>query len=361
MIRKLVNFLFGQYLIFQWKIVSVARLVHRGGAAQAICIDGEILRTFLEGKIKRKFGWRSQKTEAVLSVIWSDIASESWDNLLYSLETGEDLEQIYADFLNSSLILGIEDDISTGKGIKLRDYYYSFRFIGQIFKYAQEVGLVEKLFFHQPAVGRLRADLNALLLNFGERFDLNSFVTFRGYALADERIPTDLADAAYFTDFIDAILAIQSQPCDSLKFCELGGGSGLLATEFLSRNKQATFVFSDLVPFLMWQFTLFRDRCDYLPAECVDSWYGPLDVLINQDSFPEIPSTVLSAYVEKFRGLGVRHVFSYNQRSLIRDQTDHVGILVGAGFDLVYSTSSRVREGYYLEYFRRSNDVQGAG
>ena len=356
MIGKFFLYLRGQLLLVAWIVkTSISCLKNRTPGCK-IHLDESLIKEFVDRVLKKKFGWSPALTAQVVSPIWSDIASQQWMDVLKALEGRGSLAAIYSNFLNTPMVIGIEDNLSTGEVIKPKDLYYTFRFVVQLLNYAKSRGYITQNFFHQPSTALLPSELDALLDKFAVRVDRAGFDAFRAFSINGSRIPTDLADCKYFADFIDAVLAIKGIRRNAVSFCELGGGSGLFASEFFSRDENAQYIFADLVPFLVWQSVLFEDKCDYLPAECVENWSGRVDVLINQDSFPEIPVDILRNYINAFISMGVKHVFSYNQGSQLRGQSDHVRVLLDAGFELLLCHGSVVRKGYRLEYYR----MQGA-
>ena len=352
LLRKFFYYFAGECFRFGWLIKTAYSFAGSGDYGKVLDKPNEQYTDFFENYLKGEFQWGPDQTTAILSPIWKDIAGREWIQLFESFQSGKGLGEIYNNFLNSNLVAGIEDDISTDGRTTIKDLYYAYRFSRQILSYGEEIGLVTPNFFHQPSTHLMKKELNGLLGNFSKKFELDKFNCFRAFVGDNTRYPTDLPDVAYFNDFIESVLGIQESEIDLLRFCELGGGGALFATEFLRRHRTNNYIFADLVPFLAWQFALLGDRCKFLPAECYDLWNLEVDVLINQDSFPEMPGDILFEYIVKLKSLGCSHIFSYNQHSRLREQSDYCSILQSLNFELVQSLSSSVRKGYRLEYFR---------
>ena len=353
---KFLYFIRIEFLTNYWLTKQVIASLDGASAGIGATPNTQNIPNFVQEDLVGKFSWEPQKTLSVLSPIWSDIAQAQWVDLLNDFSNSEKLIERYSNFVNSPLIAGIDDNVSMTRSLHPAHVYYCFRFFSQMRDYARERNLLPLNFFHQPEKQQLLHQLSELPKKLGSELSVEQHAHFRGLELDDVRFPTDVFDAAYFAKFVVSMISIGKLNKAKRSFAELGGGSGLLAVELLKNLNDHQYTVIDLVPFLTWQYNIIGDRCVYMPAECVEQWSGEFTTLINQDSFPEIPENVLEVYIQKLLDLGVEEVISYNQRSLYKNQTDHVNVLLRNGFELLYSQSSAVRKGYFLEYYRLNRE-----
>ena len=74
-------------------------------------------------------------------------------------------------------------------------------------------------------------------------------------------------------------------------------------------------------------------------------------MLINQDSFPEIPEQGLRNYFSLIRNGKIKYVYSYNHENYSRGHCDFRSILIENGMKSAFRTCSDLRKNYFIEIF----------
>lgn len=113
-------------------------------------------------------------------------------------------------------------------------------------------------------------------------------------------------------------------------------------------------VYIDLAQYLLRQYLVNdSDSSDsFLYAESFDpqSFKG-VDMLINQDSFPEIPEKSLMNYFSIISDSKVKYIISYNQETDVSGHSDFRSLIMEYGMLSAFRFCSVLRPGYVIELF----------
>ena len=170
----------------------------------------------------------------------------------------------------------------------------------------------------------------------------------------------ELMDYIYFFDTISKLLSENS----ITKTCFLGEGSGLLSSLVYSNCNITSSTHIDLSHFLLKQYldNHNNDNINYYYAEDFkeDTMYNA-DILINQDSFPEISDKSVDRYIKNAKLNKVPYILSYNhdfygEKSQNTQQykdlnSDYRTIILNHGYTSIYTTDTIMRPGYLIELF----------
>ena len=74
-------------------------------------------------------------------------------------------------------------------------------------------------------------------------------------------------------------------------------------------------------------------------------------VLINQDSFPEIPVNDLKVYFSYLKNGAIKTVYSYNQKPKDNSHSDFVKLLCDYNARCTFSYASIMRKKYFIEKY----------
>tara|TARA_B100000787_G_scaffold165270_1_gene148965 strand:- start:13771 stop:14739 length:969 start_codon:yes stop_codon:yes gene_type:complete len=161
----------------------------------------------------------------------------------------------------------------------------------------------------------------------------------------------ELIDHAYFFELCRYL------PIPKERLLFIGDGSGILSNIFLNNTnvKEATFI--DLPHFLLRQHIVNNGLTSvskkYLTPDQVDGLtnINQRRVLINQDSFPEIPEQYLEIYFDLITSGYITDVLSYNKKDSSFGHADFRSILLSKGIKCLLSVESVMRPGYFIEWY----------
>ena len=141
------------------------------------------------------------------------------------------------------------------------------------------------------------------------------------------------------------------QACDKNKpILFIGDGSGFLSNLILNTIQVERAVFIDLPQFLIRQFIVnqeFKNSCRFFIPNQVHEIPSDNYVVINQDSFPEIPITDLHKYTSDGLVTKGAQLFSYNQKPIDNLHTDWYKLLVDSGWSRSGYFKSKLRREFY--------------
>ena len=175
-----------------------------------------------------------------------------------------------------------------------------------------------------------------------------------GWWYGDIFIHFELADYVYFLDIIKQIF----KQLNITKTCFLGDGSGLLSTLVYSNCNIKSSHHIDLSHFLVKQYlnNYNNDNISYHYAEDFneDTQYNA-EILINQDSFPEMSDKSVNRYIKNAKLNNVSYILSYNKEVTFEGGNTHSNfksIILNYGYSSVYKTNTIMRECYIIELFK---------
>ncbi|MDC1470203.1 hypothetical protein N8474_00145 [Gammaproteobacteria bacterium] len=148
-------------------------------------------------------------------------------------------------------------------------------------------------------------------------------------------------------------------PFDNILF--IGEGSGILSNIFLNRKNIKSAVFIDLPHFLIRQHIT-----NYASKNTVQSYITPNQledlvhdnqrrVLVNQDSFPEIPEEYLNRYFDLIDTGYITDIFSYNKKDSSEGHSNFREILLKRNIKCKLSVESVMRKDYFIEWYSTTN------
>ena len=263
------------------------------------------------------------------------------------------LKELYDNYHDSSLAIGADDSSLLRNPIfRLRA---AFRHHHQLYNFMIHKNILPLPNKFQPNLGIKSKLINAklevknILKQLPTNIDIKQFYRFR---ISDFEIPIDFLDHLYFYEVIQSFIGKKNQD-----FIEIGSGTGTLSL-MLSEIGKHNLNMIDLAPFLINQNLLIGNDHDYLPSEYIEN-LNPKNIkfAVNQDSFPEISSNELLKLIKFINDCEVKYIFSYNQTSNYRNQSDYRSMLVSSGFKEIISYISPMREGYKIKIFERTSPL----
>ena len=134
----------------------------------------------------------------------------------------------------------------------------------------------------------------------------------------------------------------------------IGDGSGFLSNLILNSIEVKKCIFLDLPQFLIRQRIVnndFRKKSKFLtPCQIKDENLNNF-LIINQDSFPEIPINDLKVYFSYLKNHRVKIIYSYNQKPKDKFHSDFVQLLNSFDAKCISSYESIIRKNYYIEKY----------
>lgn len=170
----------------------------------------------------------------------------------------------------------------------------------------------------------------------------------------DIEIPLEICDHLYFLLTIFEDLKIAASQDKSFLF--IGDGSGLLSNLILNLFSVKKAIFLDLPQFLIRQYIVnneFIEKLEFYTPSNFDSLKTDEYIIINQDSFPEIPKEDLDKYTNAKLIKNKSKIYSYNQKPIDDQHSKWNDILKYNGWDLLFSKQSSSRRKYFLEVYSK--------
>ena len=162
-------------------------------------------------------------------------------------------------------------------------------------------------------------------------------------------INPEVLDHLYF------FLTIKESLSKFENICFIGDGSGILSNIILSELTFKKVVFIDMPHFLARQFIVnynSKKITTYFNPDNIDTeLYQEKFVIINQDSFPEIPVQYLQKYFSFIKQNNKSEIYSYNKKDLSDGHCDFQNVLKDNGFYYNYSFESSIRSNYYIQRY----------
>lgn len=175
--------------------------------------------------------------------------------------------------------------------------------------------------------------------------------------VSNQWLNPELIDHIYFYE------VCKNLPINTKNLLFIGDGSGFLSNIFLNNSCVETANFIDLPHFLLRQHIVNYDLTEitqkYLTPDMIEE-LSPASgsrVLINQDSFPEIPEQFLNIYFDLISQGHVTDILSYNKKDPSFGHMDFKQILMKRKIRCCFSMESIMRPGYFIEWYS-SHDVE---
>jgi hypothetical protein len=319
----------------------------------AIPIPKEIIQTFLDevGDVK------SPETNSV-SKIWNKVF-DKYDKTTLRDTRGKDPKEI-CELFEEYFINGLSDGACAGQamGEFSSRYKYSKREKTRLRAlYLHMNPGVERSYSHFGSTYKIsKEQLNNIVTEISE-IPLSNLL-FSGMpwlnSLYGKNYLLEISDHYYFYDVIKRYMRGKI-----LRPVFIGDGSGILSNMLLSLDCQVeNSIFIDLQHFLIRQYIVnFDHRSEisrFIYAQDFNQNIITDDnlTIINQDSFPEIPSTCLKEYFSLIQYNKVNRVISYNHLDL-RGHVNYRGMLLKYFGEPLVRFESPIRKGYFIEIFER--------
>lgn len=273
--------------------------------------------------------------EESISQIWNSVIKKNTiQNNVTKLNTTE-LINIYSSYFQN----GLSDGACAGA--RMKSIFIRFKYL---MREPKRLKIVKKLLEHQFS--------NDFMLN---NLPLSSNV-FSGEIwmskYKDIDIPLEICDHLYF--FLKFYNELKTLIAEGNTLVFIGDGSGFLSNLILNSFQVKNAIFIDLPQFLIRQYIVnfeFKHKCKYHIPSQVEEINKDKYILINQDSFPEIPLNDIKKYISKDLLLPGSKLFSYNQKPKDNSHIRWDEILKMNSFNLSFEEESKTRSNYFLEIY----------
>jgi len=287
-----------------------------------------------------------------VSDIWREIVRNNSIKALKLIQSKDSktLKYLYDNYHDSDLALGADDSsllknpyFKLRAAIRHQEQIYSFMIHRDLMplpnKFQPNSGIKHTLLMAESELINIIEDISASV----------RFSQFYQFKFSKATLPIDFLDHLYFYDIIDKFINSEEG-----NFIEIGGGTGTLSM-LLSELGNHKVNMIDLAPFLLNQNLLLGNKHNYIPSEYVQKT-TPMNIkyAVNQDSFPEISKPELVKLIKFMSDCNVEYIFSYNQTSNYRNQTDYSVLLNESGYRELISYVSPMRQGYKVKIFKRT-------
>jgi hypothetical protein len=290
------------------------------------------------------------KTDSEISIVWQSVFDKYATDVFNVMEKGDliQLKEIYENYY----ISGTSEGASSGKAmsnnrLKLEKSKRNIERVKPLQEYLGLKSLQSNQFIEPQEFYNLLNEKVIIpeLINYGQTW---------GWYYGDLFIHFELADYIYFSDIIVKML-------DLLKINKtffLGDGSGLLSAMVYNNYEVALSHHVDLGHFLLKQYLTNYGgevKVGYHYAENFQvDFIHDSQILINQDSFPEMTNESVEKYVENAILNNVSYILSYNKEVTfegVYTHSDFRATIIKHGYISKHRYDSVIREGYAIELF----------
>ena len=285
-----------------------------------------------------------KKTNSEISSLWSQIFDELDTNIFQVLENKDlnKLKEIYEDYY----VNGISDGASSGKHLEDEK-----KLIKKSHRNVNRVKLLRDYFGYDESEP---VKVYELLYKKYKIPDAITDGQTWGWQYGDNFVHFEIADYIYFLDILIKIL--DEYGLDKTIF--IGEGSGLLSSLLYDNYDIKESHQIDLSHFLLKQYLTNYDndvnvKYHYAENFQVDFKHDS-QILINQDSFPEMTMESMERYIENAKLNNVNLILSYNTPT-IRPDGGHINfykVLKSSGYESIWEIESTVRPHYFIELFQ---------
>ena len=291
-----------------------------------------------------------ESTYKIIGKVWENVFNKFPTNifeLIYKKEIHK-ISKAYEDYH----VNGISDGACAGKGLEKisKKIQYSRRNFSRLKSLAKHLELQHnnQNFFEKD---------NFILLNkIISKFHISDKL-YEGQAwtweIDNKKIHAEIFDHIYFADILLKLSDIYKWE----DFTFLGDGSGILSSLLMNNQKKdANYKFIDIVHFLLKQFlTNFNETKTsfYLAENFSYENFPSSQVLVNQDSFPEINNQGLKNYFNLIKNSKIDYVASYNQELYVHSHTNFRKMLFESGMKSLIRFESTMRKDYFIEIFKK--------
>lgn len=285
-----------------------------------------------------------QRTLQSISQIWRSVLFKYGTAVFDSMERGDcrSLAQMYSNYYHN----GISDGACGGA--KLKNPIVQARY------FLRNNRRID-LFANQMSINNARQARNEIVGRIFSEFSIPPSILLGrpwGWRYGGEFMHSELIDHLYFADAISRV--IRTFKIRSATY--IGDGSGILSGLVNANNQLSEVCFIDLAQYLLRQFLVNQGilgNARYLYAETfTPTQLGQVDLIINQDSFPEIPEAQLRNYFQIAGEGRLKFLLSYNQEPIDTCHSRFRPLLLERGMESVYRYESPLRPGWFIELFK---------
>ena len=287
-----------------------------------------------------------KKMNSEISSLWSQIFDEFDINIFQVLQNKDlnKLKELYEDYY----INGISHGASSGKVKTLENEKKLIKkshrninrveFLGNHFGYGEsEPNKVYELLYKKYKIPDA--------INDGQTW---------GWQYGDNFVHFEIADYIYFLDILIKIL--DEYGLDKTMF--VGEGSGLLSSLLYNNYDIKESHQIDFGHFLLKQYLTNYDSGVNVKYHYAENFQTDFkhnsQILINQDSFPEMTIESMEKYIENAKLNNVNLILSYNTAA-IRPDGRHINfykVLKASGYQNIWEIESTIRPQYFIELFQ---------
>ena len=290
-----------------------------------------------------------EATKEGLSPIWNKVFSKYGMDIFDLLEAQDSVALVKA--YSNYYANGISDGACAGR--KLESFFHRLKYT---IRNKRRLKLAYSCFLSDSNGCDISNTLNEheIIRLIYSKFSISSKINIgRPYGWNYDSIffHAELTDHIYFANFILSVS--NAFNCRSVGY--LGDGSGILSSVVNSNahnlNKR---VYIDLAQYLLRQYIVndVSKTDQFIYAESFDrSQIDNIDLLVNQDSFPEIPEETLDEYFQLIDEGKIKYVLSYNHENYNDGHSDYRSLLIKHGMSSVFRTCSTLRKNYVIELF----------
>lgn len=182
-----------------------------------------------------------------------------------------------------------------------------------------------------------------------------------GWDIGENFIHFEIQDYIYFLDITTKIL----ESYDLNRTCFIGDGSGLMSSTLYENYNIESSIHIDIAHLLLRQYINNVEsptKVQHIYAENFDEdMKHNTQILINQDSFPEMPLDSMEKYMRNMDNNNVPFVLSYNIENGITFNSHHIDyrkVILDCGYESIWRFDSAVRSPYVFElFYKGDNDV----
>lgn len=185
-----------------------------------------------------------------------------------------------------------------------------------------------------------------------------------GWDIGKNFVHFEVQDYIYFLDIITKIL----ESYNLNRTCFIGDGSGLMSSILYENYDIESSIHIDIAHLLLRQYINNVEsptKVRHIYAENFDEdMKHKTQILINQDSFPEMPLDSMEKYMRNMDNNNVPFVLSYNIENGITFNPHHIDyrkVILDLGYESVWRFDSAVRPPYVFELFYKGENDDSNG
>ena len=314
-------------------------------------IDTKLFQNFL----KECGDYKMNNLDTAASPIWTKCYENHDENVFESLQKKslDNLKNLYENYY----INGLSDGATSGKALEDKEKrdFKSERNLLRSKPLAIHLKMIEQN--QDLHIGKFYSELYKKYsipktINIGQTW---------GWDIGDNFVHFEIQDYIYFLDIITKVL----ESYGLNKTCFIGDGSGVMSSILYQNYDIKSSIHIDIAHLLLRQYinnVESSTQVKHLYAENFDEDIKhDTQILINQDSFPEMPIDSLEKYMRNMDNNNVPFVLSYNienGQTFNPHHIDYRKVIMDCGYESIWRFDSAVRPPYVFElFYKGENDV----